>query len=248
MYDDEYQAPWSVSDGARFYKVARFPTRNIKTPIYTVYGGSDSLVDIKIMLKELPKHTIAKEIPHYEHLDFLWAQDVDKVVFPHVYKALEKFAAPEDAEGNLTFLDKSGKSFAEAVAEGTEQWEVHSLGKKHSQNIPRYDGATDTAQSSSSRPEGWWSSDELAGTETPTTKSPIEEYKMKNRMHAERAEDNGTKNVRDSPSRSSLESLLPKAKGISLGKSNSVGSVTMSMKGAARSESETDEKKRKKKK
>ena len=94
MYDDEVQAPLSFSNGSKYYKVAKFPTRNIKTPIVLVYGGSDSLVDIRVMLKELPKHTIAKEIPHYEHLDFLWASDVNTHVFPHVIDALTSFAAP----------------------------------------------------------------------------------------------------------------------------------------------------------
>ena len=89
MHDDEVQGPLSVADGKRYYKVAKFPTRNIRTPIVLAYGGSDSLVDIDAMLKELPKHTVAVEIPHYEHLDFLWADDVAAQVFPHVLDALE---------------------------------------------------------------------------------------------------------------------------------------------------------------
>jgi lysosomal acid lipase/cholesteryl ester hydrolase len=60
-----------------------------------VYGGSDSLVDIKAMLKELPPQTVATEIPHYEHLDFLWARDVDKQVFQHVFDALDSFTDAE---------------------------------------------------------------------------------------------------------------------------------------------------------
>ncbi|ESZ96576.1 hypothetical protein SBOR_3078 [Sclerotinia borealis F-4128] len=89
MYDDE---PQPVLGGVNKYtKVAKFPTRNIKTPIVLVYGGSDSLVDINVMLKELPAHTIAIEIPHYEHLDFLWAREVETLVFPHVFDALESF-------------------------------------------------------------------------------------------------------------------------------------------------------------
>jgi len=92
MYDDEVQSPFRVADGSRYYKVARFPTRNIRTPIVLVYGGSDSLVDIKIMMNELPAHTVAQEVPHYEHLDFLWASDVDKMVFPAVFDALELHA------------------------------------------------------------------------------------------------------------------------------------------------------------
>ncbi|KAF2725386.1 alpha/beta-hydrolase [Polychaeton citri CBS 116435] len=94
MYDDEVTTPWQFSSGSKYYKVAKFPTRNIKTPIVLVYGGSDSLVDIKLMLKELPRHTVARGIEKYEHLDLLWASDVDQLVFPHVLEALENFGAP----------------------------------------------------------------------------------------------------------------------------------------------------------
>ena len=92
MYDDDVQTPVSLTASDRYYKVAKFPTRNIKTPTVLVYGGSDSLVDIKVMLKELPRHTVAKGIPHFEHLDFLWAQEVDSLVFPHVFEALAAYA------------------------------------------------------------------------------------------------------------------------------------------------------------
>lgn len=91
MYDDDVHQPMSVSKMSKYSKVARYPTRNIKTPVVLVYGGSDSLVDIKIMLKELPSQTVATEIPHYEHLDFLWARDVDAQVFQHVFDALDSF-------------------------------------------------------------------------------------------------------------------------------------------------------------
>ncbi|KAJ4374823.1 cholesterol esterase [Neocucurbitaria cava] len=95
MYDDEAPNP-ITSNRSKYYKVAKFPTKNIKTPIVLVYGGSDSLVDIKVMLKELPRHTIAKEIPHYEHLDFLWAQSVDDLVFPHVFEALDEYTGTDN--------------------------------------------------------------------------------------------------------------------------------------------------------
>lgn len=98
MFDDEVAKPLAVSNGNKYYKVAKFPTRNIKTPIVLVYGGSDTLVDIKLMLKELPRHTVAKCIPKYEHLDLLWASDVDTLVFPHVLEALESYAQPSDTK------------------------------------------------------------------------------------------------------------------------------------------------------
>ncbi|EQL03341.1 triglyceride lipase-cholesterol esterase [Ophiocordyceps sinensis CO18] len=95
MYDDDVHQPMSVSTSQKYSKVAKYPTRNIRTPIVLVYGGSDSLVDIGSMLKELPPQTVATEIPHYEHLDFLWARDVDQQVFQHVFDALDGFTNAE---------------------------------------------------------------------------------------------------------------------------------------------------------
>ncbi|KIW20529.1 hypothetical protein PV08_01104 [Exophiala spinifera] len=99
MYDDDASNKFSIGASNRYYKVAKFPTRNIKTPIVLVYGGSDSLVDIRVMLKELPRHTIATEIPHYEHLDFLWAQDLHNLVFPHVLESLRYYALGRNPAG-----------------------------------------------------------------------------------------------------------------------------------------------------
>ncbi|KAI9163222.1 putative lipase [Paramyrothecium foliicola] len=98
MYDDDIHQPMSVSRSTRYSKVAKYPTRNIRTPVVLVYGGSDSLVDIKAMLKELPPQTVATEIPHYEHLDFLWARDVDTQVFQHVFDALDSFTDAEHSK------------------------------------------------------------------------------------------------------------------------------------------------------
>lgn len=95
MYDDDVHRPLISASSSKYTKVAKYPTRNIKTPIVLVYGGSDSLVDIRAMLRELPSQTVANEIPHYEHLDFLWARDVDQRVFQHVFDALESFTGAE---------------------------------------------------------------------------------------------------------------------------------------------------------
>lgn len=97
MYDDD-RPSIGFSSQSKHTKVAKYPTRNIKTPIVLVYGGSDSLVDIDVMLKELPSQTISTEVPHYEHLDFLWARDVHTQVFPHVFDALDSFT---DAEHSM---------------------------------------------------------------------------------------------------------------------------------------------------
>lgn len=115
MYDDEVRSSFSIAASNRYYKPVKFPTKNIKTPVVLVYGGSDSLVDIDVMLQELPRHTVAKRIPHYEHLDFVWADDVDRLVFPHVFNALELHngdlsSAAKGEEGLQTVVDKETKS------------------------------------------------------------------------------------------------------------------------------------------
>jgi lysosomal acid lipase/cholesteryl ester hydrolase len=44
MYDDETSTTIFGDTGA-FYKVAKFPTKNIHSPIVLIYGGIDSLVE-----------------------------------------------------------------------------------------------------------------------------------------------------------------------------------------------------------
>jgi lysosomal acid lipase/cholesteryl ester hydrolase len=254
MYDDEAPNP-ITSNRSKYYKVAKFPTKNIKTPIVLVYGGSDSLVDIKVMLKELPRHTIAKEIPHYEHLDFLWAQSVNELVFPHVFDALDEFAGtdgdqskrdrwrsparyrgllpgsngvgePEDDAGDESSSNPAmlrAKKITQTTRrtqfdDGTlaEDMPAPQLRSPKSSRLPQaksfYTSAVDhrrsssqspknvppitvktpsqkpashtngspvsvdasqlTVQTSTSRPEGWWSSDEVAGTEQSRPSTP----------------------------------------------------------------------------
>ncbi|KAI5209612.1 alpha/beta-hydrolase [Aureobasidium subglaciale] len=207
MFDDEVQAPLSIASGAKYYKVAKYPTRNIKTPIVLVYGGSDSLVDIKIMLKELPRHTVAKEIPHYEHLDFLWAEDVHKLVIPHVLEALESYSTdagrksimspfrparpqsllpasiPSYSEAESTTWDFAN---AESTRDSRRKLRAFRVSSPRRSSIKSRDlsgktspelfsaGSPDvsaiTERSTNSRPEGWWSSDEVAGaTSDPAT-------------------------------------------------------------------------------
>ncbi|KAF9653846.1 lipase [Thelephora ganbajun] len=96
MYDDDdlevsvpYQRNGSpASSGPTAYCPARFPTKNISSPIVLLYGDSDSLVDINLMLKELPANSIAIALEGYEHLDVLWGRSVDKDVFPKVIDTL----------------------------------------------------------------------------------------------------------------------------------------------------------------
>ncbi|KAK9243705.1 Alpha/Beta hydrolase protein [Lipomyces tetrasporus] len=90
MFDDEPSSPIRLY-GQAYYKVAQFPTRNIRSPIYLLYGTTDSLVDIDVMLKELPSHAVAIPVEDHEHLDIIWGRDVQQMVMPHVLKVLEKY-------------------------------------------------------------------------------------------------------------------------------------------------------------
>jgi hypothetical protein len=50
------------------------------------------------MLAQLPRHTIAKKVENYEHLDILWGKDVDKVVFPHVLELLKTYTKSVESQ------------------------------------------------------------------------------------------------------------------------------------------------------
>jgi len=110
MYDDEVQAPVSFL-GKKFYHPAKFPTRNIVTPIFLLYGENDSLVDIDVMLAELPRHTTHQGVPNHEHVDMLWGQDVHEVVIPHVLHALKQ------THGRVNGVESSG---SESSGDGAE--------------------------------------------------------------------------------------------------------------------------------
>lgn len=131
------------ADSGIIQKVAKFPTRNIKTPIVLVYGGSDSLVDIKVMLKELPHHTIAKEVPHFEHLDFLWGQEVESLVFPHVFEALTAYSG-RDHTNTIVFPNRILRNGRLAITESSED-ELSSPMSDMSPEINRNSARSDDA-------------------------------------------------------------------------------------------------------
>ncbi|KAH3670940.1 hypothetical protein OGAPHI_000651 [Ogataea philodendri] len=69
-------------------RVAPFPTPTITTPILLIYGKSDSLVDIDNTLSQLTCPVDVVGIDKYEHMDTLWAADVEDKVFQLVTKTL----------------------------------------------------------------------------------------------------------------------------------------------------------------
>lgn len=108
MYDDEVMSP-VVRTSMSSYRPARFPTKNIVTPIVLLYGDQDSLVDIDVMLNQLPRHTEARRLYSYEHIDILWGKDVDRDVIPEVLDALKRYC--EDKEkltGTVNGVKRTG--------------------------------------------------------------------------------------------------------------------------------------------
>jgi lysosomal acid lipase/cholesteryl ester hydrolase len=121
MYDDDdlhvsvshHRNGTHTSSGPTAYCPARFPTKNISSPIVLFYGDSDSLVDINLMLKELPANSTAiplevsvfvasisgpnNNLPQgYEHLDVIWGKDVHEDVIPRVIDTLIRHCESPD--------------------------------------------------------------------------------------------------------------------------------------------------------
>ncbi|KAL6933657.1 hypothetical protein ACO0R3_001429 [Hanseniaspora guilliermondii] len=73
------------------FEAIPFPTKsNIKVPLLLVYGDKDSLVDIETLKYNLPeKSTFETPISDHEHLDIIWGDDVNRLVYVNVVKFLE---------------------------------------------------------------------------------------------------------------------------------------------------------------
>jgi lysosomal acid lipase/cholesteryl ester hydrolase len=103
MYDDDINANTPMvrlSSASAAYVPAKFPTRNIASPVVLLWGDCDSLVDIEMMLAQLPKGTREKRLESYEHLDILWGDRVHEDVIPEVLDVL--LAHCEGSEKSVT--------------------------------------------------------------------------------------------------------------------------------------------------
>jgi lysosomal acid lipase/cholesteryl ester hydrolase len=112
MFDDDVQAasPLRLARGglsSTAYVPARFPTRNIATPIVLFWGDQDSLVDIDTMLDQLPDGTRSRRLHTYEHLDIIWGDNVHKDVIPKVIEELGTHATRQSSLHR--FLDQAEK-------------------------------------------------------------------------------------------------------------------------------------------
>lgn len=71
-------------------RVASFPTQTIKTPCMLFYGTEDMLIDIDKTIDNLSCDLEVVKLDGYEHMDTLWASDVQKKVF---YKIIHKLGS-----------------------------------------------------------------------------------------------------------------------------------------------------------
>ncbi|KAI8604765.1 Alpha/Beta hydrolase protein [Dissophora ornata] len=113
MYDDvQPRVPYLSS--TRSHCPHPFPTNQITTPIAIFYGANDTLVDIKGLTSDLPDLVGVWEVPGYEHLDFLWADGLEKHVYPHILSLLEKHSF----NGHISGADAKKLSLKQSASNG----------------------------------------------------------------------------------------------------------------------------------
>ncbi|ORX59550.1 alpha/beta-hydrolase [Hesseltinella vesiculosa] len=93
MFDEmPSRLPFKRSSSVTDHVPPKFPTRQIKTPMAVFYGGSDSLVNFGVLSHDLPRPlAYIKRIDAWEHLDFVWATDIETLVYPDIFKLLDHF-------------------------------------------------------------------------------------------------------------------------------------------------------------
>ncbi|KAL0077059.1 Alpha/Beta hydrolase protein [Phycomyces blakesleeanus] len=93
MYDEmPSRLPYHTVNAVMDHVPPKFPTNQITTPIAIFYGRSDSLVDFNVLAADLPSPLVyVKSIKSWEHLDFLWAEDIEAIVYPDILRLIDYF-------------------------------------------------------------------------------------------------------------------------------------------------------------
>jgi len=82
------------------------------------YGEQDNILDIPYLSMELPGAYVHKQ-RHYEHLDFLWARDVHRSVYPLVLHVLQQHNTPPVAKPRSATLTELVSDNYPVSAKGT---------------------------------------------------------------------------------------------------------------------------------
>lgn len=86
MYDEG--SPVTLGSG---HVVPRYALEAITTKIALFLGGRDTLVDNEYTKKHLGSSVVhVTEVAEYEHLDFLWAHDVDTRIYPKIIQLINE--------------------------------------------------------------------------------------------------------------------------------------------------------------
>lgn len=94
-FDDRYATRSTAGAGASYAGTLppEYPLGQIRAPLALFYGGADALPDMDWLLAALrPTLCCVKCIPHYEHLDFVWADDAATLVYGDVVRLLREAA------------------------------------------------------------------------------------------------------------------------------------------------------------
>ena len=88
MYDDSFTTN-SAYTGA---VPVEYPISQLSMPLALFYGGEDKLPDFEWLLSVVPASATVARIPHYEHVDLMWADDASDLVFNPVIDILAAHA------------------------------------------------------------------------------------------------------------------------------------------------------------
>ncbi|KAJ3214633.1 cholesterol esterase [Clydaea vesicula] len=98
--------------------VPKFPTYSIRTPIALFYGGHDTLLDMDSLLERLGVPPVfCLKVKEYEHLQFLWGENIEKEVYPCIIQLLRDYGEQLLELNDKRQIDKKNKVLIQDVEE-----------------------------------------------------------------------------------------------------------------------------------
>jgi len=85
-----------TNDQYRDYVLPSYLPSRIVCPIAIFYGGEDTVPEMGWLLKQMPEGSFIHREDSYEHLDFMWASNVNEVVDEKVVQLLHNHNKQEN--------------------------------------------------------------------------------------------------------------------------------------------------------